>query len=78
MADKIINEIQLTKIRYVTMDTNSKTAEYGCQKHITNPEVLKFLREFVNNPLTPSPKEMMYYAYKRIGMDVDYEEIFED
>lgn len=78
ISDKNISDIQLTKRKYITMDSNSKTATYGGRKRITDPEVIKFAREFENNPFTPTGKDIMYNFYKRMGMDVEYDEIFAD
>lgn len=76
--DKNINDIQLTKKEYVDMTCNSKTIEYSCRKHITDPEAIRLLREFENSPYTPTAKEMMYNFYKKVGMDVEWDEIFAD
>lgn len=76
--DKNISDIQLTKRKYVTMDTNSKKVTYCGRKRITDPEVIKFAREFENNPFTPTGRDIMYNFYKRMGMDVEYDEIFAD
>lgn len=76
--DKNIKDIQLTRREYVTMEDNSKTATYGGRKRITDPEVIKFAREFEKNPFTPTGRDIMYNFYKRVGMDVEYDEIFAD
>ena len=76
--NKNISDIQLTKKEYVDMPCNSGTAEYNCRKHITDPEAIRLLREFEKSPYTPSAKEMMYDFYKKVGMDVDWDEIFAD
>ena len=76
--DKNISDIQLTKLEYDSMVTNSKTATYWSRMRITNPEVIKFARELENNPYVPSAKDLMYAFYQSIGMDVDYDRIFED
>jgi hypothetical protein len=76
--DKNISDIQLTKREYVIMDTDSRTAAYGGRKRITDPEVIKFAREFEKNPFTPTGRDIMYNFYKRVGMDVEYDEIFTD
>lgn len=76
--DKNISDIQLTKGEYVIMDTKSKTDEYCGRRRITDPEVIKFAREFERNPFTPTGRDIMYNFYKRIGMDVEYDEIFTD
>lgn len=73
--DKNITGIQLSRKEYVAM-SNSKNAEYNCRKRITNPETIRFAREFENNPYTPSARDLMYAFYKSIGMDVEYDEIF--
>ena len=57
---------------------NKLTANYGCRRKITNPETLQLLREYETNPYTPSAKDLMYHFYQSIGMDVDYDGIFED
>ena len=57
---------------------NEKTAVYQCRERITNPEVLKFARDFENCPYTPSAKDMMYAFYQSIGVDIEYDEIFAD
>ena len=75
--NKNINDIQLTKLEYVKMN-NEKTAVYQCRERITNPEVLKFARDFENCPYTPSAKDMMYAFYQSIGVDIEYDEIFAD
>ena len=76
--DKNIDDIQLTKLEYGIMGNNSKIATYACRKRITDPAVIKFAREFENNPFTPTGKDIMYAFYKSVGMDVDYDEIFAD
>lgn len=76
--NKNINDIQLSKLEYAIMTNNSKTIEYDCRKRITNPEVIRFAREFENNPFTPTGKDIMYNFFKSIGMDIDYDEIFSD
>lgn len=53
--NKNINDIQLTKVRYVNM-TNSKIAMYQCRKRITDSKVIEFARDFENNPFTRVPK----------------------
>jgi hypothetical protein len=58
------------------MDTYSKTAIYSGRKGITDPEVIKFAKEFEKNPSTPTGRDIMYNFYKHIGMDVEYDEIF--
>ena len=60
------------------MTHNQKTIEYNCRKRITDPEVIKFAREFENNPYTPTGKDLMYNFFKSIGMEIDYNEIFSD
>ena len=60
------------------MYTESETVTFGSCKRITNPEVIKFARELASNPFMPSGKDIMYNFYKSIGMDVDYDRIFED
>lgn len=62
----------------MTMGNNSKTAEYNCRKRITNPETIGLLREFEINPYTPNAKDLMYAFYQKIGIDVEYDEIFAD
>ena len=57
---------------------NLKTAEYNCRKRITSPETIELLREFENNPYTPNTKDLMYAFYQKMGIDVDYDEIFAD
>ena len=60
------------------MTIDSDNVQYGCQKRITNPEVIEFLRRYANNPFTPSPQEVVYNAYKSIGMERDIDDIFAD
>ena len=60
------------------MTNNPKTIEYNCRKRITNPEVIKLAREFENNPFTPTGRDLMYNAFKSIGMEIEYDEIFAD
>ena len=60
------------------MINNSKTAEYNCRKHITDPEAIRLLREFEKSPYTPAAKEMMFNFYQKMGMDVEWDEIFAD
>ena len=76
--NKNINDIQLIKKEYDTMVINSKTATYNCRRRITDPEVIKFARDFENNPFTPTGRDIMYAFYKSVGMDVSYDEIFAD
>lgn len=76
--NKNINDIQLTRREYIAMEINSETADYGCRKRITDPEVIKFARDFENNPFTPTGRDIMYAFYQKMGMDVDYDEIFAD
>lgn len=57
---------------------NSKTATYDSRKKITNPEVIKFARDFESNPFTPNAKDMMYELYQKVGIDIDYDDIFAD
>ena len=73
--NKNINDIQLTKKEYVTLDTNSKTATFNCRKR-PDSEAIRIAREMENDPNTPSAKEMMYALYQTLGVDVDYDEIF--
>ncbi len=63
---KNINDVELNRLRYVNMN-NSKTAIYDSKKRITNPEVIKFARDFECNPFTPNAKDMMYAFYQRMG-----------
>ncbi|WP_298521296.1 hypothetical protein [uncultured Methanobrevibacter sp.] len=76
--NKNIKDIQLTRLEYDNMTNKLNTAEYGCRKRITNPEVIKFAKEFEKCPYTPSGKDIMYAFYQSIGMDVEYDEIFAD
>lgn len=55
---------------------NLKSVQYNCRKRINDPEIIKLAREFVNNPFTPSPKDLMHDFYQSIGMDVEYDDIF--
>ncbi|WP_407381771.1 hypothetical protein [Methanobrevibacter sp.] len=57
---------------------NRKTAIYHCRKRITNPKVHRFARAFESCPYTPSAKDIMYNFYRSEGMDVKYDEIFDD
>lgn len=74
--NKNIDDIQLIKREYT--DMASKIADYKCRKHITDPETIRLLKEFENSPYTPSAKEMMYDFYQKVGMDVEWDEIFAD
>lgn len=58
------------------MENNRNTAEYTSFNKITDPETLKILKRFANDPLMPSGKDLMYDLYQRMGIDVDYDEIF--
>lgn len=56
--DKNISDIQLTKGEYVIMDTKSKTDEYCGRRRITDPEVIKFAKEFEKKTPSLQPVEI--------------------
>lgn len=47
----------------------------GYRKYLTDEE-WEMIRKWEMDPNMPSGKEMMYNFYQFIGMDVDYDDIF--
>ena len=78
--DKNINDIQLTKKRYVNMKTelNNHVAEYACRTKMITPETIRLAREMERDPTILSAKDRIYYFYKLVGMDIEYDEIFSE
>ncbi len=77
--NKNINDIQLSRKEYSTMTTLSKSnqAEYNCRKRITDPMELKKIDDRINNPYILTGKDRAYAFYQLMGVDVEYDEIFE-
>lgn len=76
--NKNISDIQLTKKEYISVDTNSKIAQYNCRKWVTDPEEIRLAREREQNPNVLSGKDRIYAFYQMMGMEIDYDEIFAD
>ena len=38
--------------------------------------VIEYIRELFDNLFMPSPTDLMYAAYQKAGIDVDYDDIF--
>ncbi len=78
--DKNINDIQLTKKRYVNMKTelNNHVAEYACRTKMITPETIKLAREMERDPTILSARDRIYAFYKLVGMDIEYDEIFSE
>jgi len=74
---KNINDIQLMKKEYVAMSINLNTAEYHCKRRPTHEEI-ELARKRVADPNILTGKDKLYAMYKMIGVDVDYDRIFED
>ena len=72
-----VNDIQLMKKEYVAMSINLNTAEYHCKRRPTHEEI-ELARKRVADPNILTGKDKLYAMYKMIGMDVDYDGIFED
>ena len=75
--DKNIDDIQLTKREYTTMDNKLNTAEYACRRRPTHEEI-ELARKRVEDPNILTGKDALYAFYKTMGMDVEYDEIFAD
>lgn len=75
--DKNINDIQLIRKEYAIMD-NSSIAHFHCRKHITDPEAIRLAREREDDPNILSGKDRVYAFYQMMGMEIDYDEIFEE
>lgn len=74
--DKNISNIQLTKKEYVTRESDKNIAIYGCGERMPDYNVIEYIRELFDNPFMPSPTDLMYAAYQKAGIDVDYDDIF--
>lgn len=75
--NKNINDIQLSKKEYISMDNNTNTAEYHCKK-LPSLEEIELARKRQEDPNVLSGKDKVYAWYKMMGMEIDYDEIFAD
>lgn len=55
-----------------------KTAEYGCKKRITDPEVFKKAAARMDDPNIITGKEGVYYLFKMMGIPIEWNEIFSE
>lgn len=53
-------------------------AEYPAIRKITDPHEFRIAREHENDPNRISGKEGIFMFYQMMGMDISYDEIFED
>lgn len=60
------------------MDSDENVIRFSCLRKVSDPEVIRIAREYENNPATLSGKEGVYSFFKMMGMDVEYDEIFQD
>ena len=75
--DKNIKGIQLTKKEYVNMEElGIETAEYTAFRKDMDTAIIRLARERERNPTLLSGKDRIYAAYKMMGMEIDYDEIF--
>ena len=51
-------------------------AKHSGFERVTNPEEIEFIRKRELDPARLSGKEKMYAYYQMMGMDVEYEDIF--
>lgn len=78
--DKNINDIQLFKLEYAVMSANSNNslAQYNCLKRIYDPEEFRKADERNANPNILTGKDAVYALYQLMGMEIEYDAIFED
>ena len=74
--DKNIDDIQLIKKEYISMD-NLEAAEYCCRRRPTELEIC-LARQREADPNILSGKDRIFALYKMLGMEIDYDEIFAD
>ena len=60
------------------MKTNFKTtvAIYGGRRKNISPEAIKVARDNERDPSVLSGEDRIYYFYKLMGMNIEYDEIF--
>lgn len=61
----------------MTMLSENNRVEYNCRKRITDPAELKKIDDMINNPYILTGKDLAYAFYQLMGVDVDYDELFE-
>ena len=57
---------------------NSLTSHFSCRKHITDPEAVRLAREREADPNILSGKDKVFAFYQMMGMEIDYDELFEE
>lgn len=62
----------------MTNNSNITTAEYISLKRITDPEIIRIVREREKNPSILTGKEKLYCFLKMMGIDIEMDEIFND
>ena len=59
------------------MENNLQIAEYNCMRRPT-PEEIEVARQRVVDPNILFGDEKLYFIFKMLGMDVEYEDIVND
>ena len=77
ITDKNINDIQLTKMEYVTMSIDSKScaAEFEHFESISNSDDFSAIQDFIDNPDLDKNKQRITKFFAKMNVEINADEL---